>query len=252
MDAMTRRRAIAAGALGSLPVLAGLGTLAAGERVLGRGGPAGPRFAPVGRGSARAEVQRRHLPNVPLVTQDGRAVRFYDDLVKNRKVVLSFVSSAAPRESRKVMSNLAALQRFFGPRVGRDVFLYSIARTPERDPQTALRRWAKSHDAGPGWSFLTGDPRDVERLRRDLGFVSDDPVEDASPAFAVGQIRHGVEREMRWAHCQALARPRVIAHSILLDFGPGPSDLVTWNTTGAAGAASAPIWDCHLVLASLA
>jgi hypothetical protein len=81
----------------------------------------------------------------------------------------SFVSSAAPRESRKVMRNPGALQRFFGPRVGRDVFLYSIARTPERDPQTALRRWAARHGAGPGWSFRTGDLRDVERLRRGLG-----------------------------------------------------------------------------------
>src|SRR6185312_15437213 len=179
MGGMTRRRAIAAGALGGLPVLAGIGAIAGGDRVLGGGGRAsGPGFAPVVAGSAREAVQQRHLPNVPLVTQDGRDVRFYDDLVKNRKVVLSFVSSAAPRESRRVMRNLAALQRFFGPRMGRDVFLYSIARTPERDPRTALRRWATRHGAGPGWAFLTGDPRTVERLRRSLGFTSDDPVED--------------------------------------------------------------------------
>ena len=30
--------------------------------------------------SPRELLQRRHLPNVELVTQDGRKVRFYDDL----------------------------------------------------------------------------------------------------------------------------------------------------------------------------
>ena len=84
-------------------------------------------------GSPRVALQQRHLPNVPLVTHDGEQVRFYDDLVKDKKVVLTFVSSRAPAESNKVTRNLAAIQRLFGARVGQDLFLYSIARTPERD-----------------------------------------------------------------------------------------------------------------------
>ena len=136
-------------------------------------------------GAARASIQQRHLPNVRLITHEGKRVRFYDDLVKNKKVVLTFVSSGAPA-SAKVTENLAKIQRFFGPRMGQDIFLYSIARTPEIDTSSVLARWAAEHDAGPGWRFLTGKTADVERLRHALGFASPDPVEDADPAYSVG------------------------------------------------------------------
>ena len=63
-----------------------------------------------------------------LTTHDGRRVRFYSDLVKEKKVVFTFISSRAPAESRKVTQNLAAAQRFFGWRVGTDIYMYSIAR----------------------------------------------------------------------------------------------------------------------------
>jgi protein SCO1/2 len=237
MDGVTRRQAIA---IAGVPVVTGLASYAAASAGLLPGGGA-PRFAPAGPNAARDRIQREHLPNVPLVTQDGDRVRFYDDLVKDRKVVLTFMSTGAVPASTTVTENLAKLQRFFGARVGRDMFLYSISRTPERDTPAVLRDWATQHGAGPGWTFLTGRPADVEALRRALGFVSPDPVEDADPVYAIGQLRHGVEPEMRWAHCQALASPRVIAHALLLDFGAGPV------VPGAV-----PPWNCSLALAALA
>jgi protein SCO1 len=246
MDVVTRRTALA---MGGVPVLAGLATYAT------RGvweGDSWPAFRPPQ--PARAAIQERHLPNVSLVTHDGRQVRFYDDLVRGKSVVLSFVSSAAPAESRKVTHNLAAIQRLFGNRVGRDMFLYSIARNPERDPQAALGRWAIWSGAGPGWTFLTGRPADVQRLRHGLGFGSDDPVEDANPAFSVGVLRYGTEPEMRWGHCQSQAEARVIAHSLLLDFGLGKADprspIARRFGTGASPG-GAPVWNCQLLLKSV-
>jgi protein SCO1/2 len=212
-----------------------------------------PRFKPPG--SAREALQQRHLPNVALVTHDGRRVRFYDDLVRDRKVVLTFVSSSAPAESEKVTHNLAAIQRLFGNRVGRDMFLYSIARNPERDTPAALKSWATWSGAGPGWKFLTGAPKDVETLRSGLGFTSDDPLEDRNPAFSVGVVRYGTEPEMRWGHCQSQSDARMIAHSLLLDFGMGkadPSSPVARRFGTAASPGGAPVWNCELLLRSVA
>src|SRR3954451_11313623 len=127
MEALTRRTAMA---MGGASALAGIGAAGALEGGLWPGDRR-PRFRPPG--SARATIQQRHLPNVALVTHDGARVRFYDDLVRDRSVVLTFVSSAAPTESRNVTRNLAAIQRLFGSRIGRDMFMYSIARNPERD-----------------------------------------------------------------------------------------------------------------------
>jgi protein SCO1 len=245
MERVTRRSAMA---MGGASVLAGVGAATALERGLLPSGDR-PRFAPPG--SARAAIQRRHLPNVPLVTHDGRAVRFYDDLVKDRRVVLTFFSSLALAESWKVTHNLAAIQRLFGRRIGRDLFLYTIARNPERDTPAALRNWAAQSGAGPGWTFLSGKPSHVDRLRRSLGFASADPVEDADPRFAIGSVRYGSEPEMRWAHCQAQAQARVLAHSMLLDFGVGPADPaspITRRFARAGGTGQAPVWNCRLLL----
>jgi protein SCO1/2 len=41
--------------------------------------------------SPRELIQKRHLPNVELITQDNRKVRFYNDLVKDRRVVIQFM-----------------------------------------------------------------------------------------------------------------------------------------------------------------
>jgi protein SCO1 len=250
MEGVTRRRAIA---MAGVPVAAGLGVYATQHGSLLPGDDA-PRFQKVGPGAARAAIQERHLPNVSLVTNDGKSVRFYDDLVKDRKVVLTFVSSRAAPESKKVMENLSVLQRFFGPRIGGDIFLYTIARTPERDTPSVMRKLAAQHGAGPGWKFLTGKPSEVERLRTSLGFASDDPAEDANPAYSVSLLRHGIEPEMRWAHCQSQAVVRVIAHAMLLDFGAGPAipnSSFPWKVNPLAAPSAPAIWNCQALLAEL-
>jgi protein SCO1 len=250
MTGMTRRRWVT---MAGVPVAAGLGAYATRGSALLPGDDA-PRFQKVGPGSAREAVQERHLPNVPLVANDGKSVRFYDDLVKDKRVVLTFVSSRAPHESRKVTENLSVLQRFFGPRIGGDIFLYSIARTPESDTPAVMRKLAEHNAAGPGWKFLTGKPSDVEHLRRSLGFASDDPAEDANPAYSVSLLRHGSEPEMRWAHCQSQAAARVIAHAMLLDFGAGPAipnSSFPWKTNPLAAPSAPPIWNCQVLLAEL-
>jgi protein SCO1/2 len=243
MEGLTRRTAMT---MGGGSVLAGIGAAAALEREL-RERDSRPRFR--SPGTPREMIQRRHLPNVRLVSHEGRSVRFYDDLVKDKKVVLTFFSSRALTESYKVTQNLAALQRLFGRRIGTDMFLYTIARDPERDTPAALRNWAAESGAGPGWTFLSGRPAEVETLRRSLGFTSGDPAEDANPRLAVGIVRYGDEPEMRWAHCQSQAHARVLAHSMLLDFGVGTADSpVARRFRAAGGTGQAPVWNCRLLL----
>src|SRR4051812_29242996 len=109
MDGVTRRKCIA---MAGVPVLAGLGAHAA---ALERGmSPEDTRSRfPRAGADPRALLQQRHLPNLPLVTHDGEHVRFYDDLVKDKKVVVTFLSSRTPAESKTVTHNLAAIQQFF-------------------------------------------------------------------------------------------------------------------------------------------
>jgi protein SCO1 len=242
MDRMSRRSALAA--IGSVPLVAGAGALAARAGGL-FDGAAEPRFQPVtasGAQSARAMIQRKHLLNLPVVTQDGKMVRFYDDLVKDKKVVITFINtdSQTLANSRKVSENLATLQKFFGSRIGRDIHLYTITSNPRHDTPEVLKAWAAQYHAGPGWTFLTGNPTNIEKLQQSLGFTDEFAGGKVDPVFPIGVLRYGTESEMRWGHCQSLSSPRVLAHSLLLDFGTDPAAV---NPT--------PIWNCERITSGI-
>jgi len=169
--------------------------------------------------SGRERIRRQHLPNLPLRTHTGRHVRFYDDLVKDKKVIINFMYAKCDGICVPVTMNLARVQRLLGERVGRDIFMYSITLKPAEDSVQSLREYARQHRTGPGWQFLIGSPADTEQLRRALGFTYADPAEDADTSNHIGMLRYGVEPLTRWAACPGMANPEHIARSILWDLG---------------------------------
>ena len=50
---------------------------------------------------------------------------------------------------------------------------------------------AQRHRVRKGWLFLTGTPETMEIVRRSLGFVYNDPAEDADKSRHVGMLRIG-------------------------------------------------------------
>jgi len=162
-------------------------------------------------------AESSHFPNVELTTHEGRKVRFYDDLIKDKVVVINFMYAKCAGICPPVTMNLTRVQKLLGDRVGRDIFMYSITLKPAEDTVEALRDYAVEHQTGPGWWFLTGSPPDVEHLRRALGFTYADPVEDADTSNHIGMLRYGVEPLTRWAACPGMANPAHIVRSILWD-----------------------------------
>lgn len=115
-----------------------------------------------------------YFPNIPLVTHEGKSVRFFDDLVKDKVVAINFFFTSCPAACPLETARLATVQRLLGDRVGRDVFFYSITIDPARDTPAVLQAYAERFHAGPGWTFLTGDEADIALLRRKLGVFDDD------------------------------------------------------------------------------
>jgi protein SCO1 len=161
--------------------------------------------------SPRELTQQRHLPNVALITQDGKKVRFYDDLVKDKRVVIQFMFARCKDICPVITHHLAEVQRMLNGRVGQDIFFYSITLSPEEDTPRDLKAFAKKHGAGPGWTFLTGKPEDILHLRKSLGFFYNNPKEDADRNNHSGMVLVGTEPLMRWAMCQGGADPEWIA-----------------------------------------
>jgi protein SCO1 len=165
--------------------------------------------------SPRDKIRNRHFPNVTLTTHEGKKVRFYDDLVRDKIVLINFMYATCEGVCPRITSNLQQVQRMLGPRVGKDIFFYSITLKPEKDTPQVLKKHVKMHKIKPGWLFLTGSPKDVELLRRRLGFTDPDPARDRDTSNHIGNVRYGNEALMLWAAAPGLSKASAIAESVL-------------------------------------
>ena len=158
-------------------------------------------IAPPPAGGARA------FPNFLLSTHEGKSVRFYDELVKDRIVLFNFMYADCSGICPAMTANLVKVQQLLGSRVGRDIFMYSLTLKPREDTPEALSHYVRMHGIGPGWTFLTGRPADLEFLRRKLGFYDRDPSVDRDVSNHVGMVVYGNDAIDRWASCPALTTP---------------------------------------------
>lgn len=164
---------------------------------------------------SRELIRQRYFPDVTLVNQEGKKVRLYDDLIKDKIVLINFMYSHCQGICLPVTANLVKVQQLLGPRVGRDIFMLSFSLKPQEDTPEALRNYAQVHGVGPGWSFLTGDPAVLENLRRRLGFTDPDPVKDAVTSNHTGMVRFGNEALQLWAAFPGTAQAQSIAKEVL-------------------------------------
>jgi protein SCO1 len=156
-----------------------------------------------------------YFPNVALRTHEGKEVRFYDDLIKDKVVLINFMYARCEGICPGNTANLRKVQKLLGEVVGREVFMYSITLRPEEDSPEVLATYAAAHGVGPGWQFLTGTPEDIELLRQKLGFTDPDPVLDQDNASHVGVVLYGSEPHQQWAACPGMAEPAVLAEQVL-------------------------------------
>jgi len=110
-----------------------------------------------------------YFPNLPVVTQDGKTLRFYEDVVKGKIVVFSFIYTSCKDICPITTARLAQIEDKLGDSVGRDIFINSISVDPENDTPTQLKKYAEAFHAGPGWLFLTGKLTDIKAINAKFG-----------------------------------------------------------------------------------
>jgi protein SCO1/2 len=160
--------------------------------------------------SARASSQwgADYFPNITLITQDGKPVKFYDDLIKGKIVAIDLIYTQCKDSCPLETARLRQVQKMLGDRVGKDIFFYSISIDPEHDTPEALRDYAEMYNAGPGWTFLTGKKQDIELLGKKLGLYNG-PTKSRdghTPALLIGNEATG-----QWMKNSATDNPRFLA-----------------------------------------
>ncbi len=188
--------------------------LAAGTGLLAAGGHGGRKAAPDPAADYfgyTAENLRSHFPNVVLTNQDDKKMRFYDDLIRGKTVMIQFFFVNCEKYCPMVTPNLVRVQRELKRRGVSNIDLISITVDPERDTPQALREYAAKFDVQPGWHFLTGSKADIDSIRRELGVW--DPDEKRIEHMNVLTI--GKEPTGQWIAIEALAKTDDIVQTAL-------------------------------------
>lgn len=153
-----------------------------------------------------------YFPNVVLTNQDGKKLRFYDDLIKDKVVAINFIYTHCGDSCPVETANLKRVQALLGDRVGKDIFFYSISIDPKHDSPKALKQYAERFKIGTGWSFLTGTKADTKLLRQKLGLYNSEgekKLSDHNTNFIIGNESTG-----QWIKKTPFDEPRLLAHAL--------------------------------------
>lgn len=174
-----------------------------------------------------------YFPNVALTDQNGQTLRFYDDIIRGKIVSINFIFTSCADICPLDTAQLRRVQQILGDRVGRDIHMYTISVDPDRDNPAALRRFMRSYDIGPGWTFLTGSREDVDLLQRRLGIRPIDingRLSEHDTNIIVGNERTG-----QWIRRSAYENPQLLANllsSRLQNHMPSDEERPSYSVAG--------------------
>ncbi len=171
-----------------------------------------PHVPATPQAQARARLRQRRAPNVELLDQDGRTVRFHDDVILGRTVLLNVMYTVCSNICTPAMRNLIEARRLLGDEA-KGIRFVSMSLTPLSDTPEALRAYRKQHGLGSDWTFLTGTPANVERVQRALGFIGADGGDDDLLSHSA-MARLCDERHARWGHINTMLHARSIARMV--------------------------------------
>lgn len=103
----------------------------------------------------------KRFPQVLVQDQNGEKFWFYENLIQDKLVLLSFASINGEQQY-PIVDNLLKVQQMLGDRLGDDVFMYTITTKPEVDTAQGLKEFAETK--GARWKFINGEPDAIRQI----------------------------------------------------------------------------------------
>ncbi len=145
--------------------------------------------------------QKKSIPDAEVFDQDGKKMRFYSDLVKDKVVIVSFVFTSCALICPMQGESLSKLQATLGERLGKDIHFVSVSTDPEGDTPERLKTWGVQFGARPGWTLVTGKKSEIDKVA--MALTGAPAVKGKhSPVVFVGSDKTG-----RWIRAYGLAEP---------------------------------------------
>jgi len=150
------------------------------------------------------------IPNVRVFDQEGRQVRFYSDLVKDKVVLLSFFFTSCGTVCPTQAGRLSELQSRLGERLGKEVFLISVSMNPVVDTPEKLRSWSKALGARPGWTLVSSNAAEMNTMLRAFTGNGPGPKEGHGSLVFLGNDKTG-----EWFSVEGLSETDELAQLLI-------------------------------------
>jgi cytochrome oxidase Cu insertion factor (SCO1/SenC/PrrC family) len=151
---------------------------------------------------------RLRITDAMVLDQNGRRIKFYSDLVKDKTVAINFIFTTCTAICPTLTATFRRVQQELGERAGRDVHLISISVDPTTDVPERLKDYSIRFKAGAGWTFVTGSKSEIDELLRALG-ASAPNKNDHTPMALIGNERAGY-----WTRIYGAASPTSLLKTI--------------------------------------
>jgi protein SCO1/2 len=155
------------------------------------------------------------LPNSVFRNQDDEEIRFYDDLIKGRQVMVMMMYATCETFCPMATKRMVDLHhQALADRMGKDLFMVNVSLKPDEDTPAALKEYAKAnHALLPGWTFITGTQHDIDTLRYRL-FSHDHIGIDLDVDLHAGVMKIINDPVQRWFHSDVFASTRTVLEHI--------------------------------------
>ncbi len=154
------------------------------------------------------------VPDVPVLDQNGKRLRFHSDLMRGKTVAINFIYTSCTTFCPMLTANFRMVQQELGARIGKDIDLISISIDPATDTPAKLKAFGAQFEPGPGWTFVTGALPDIGKLLDKLGQPLANPV-DHTPLVLVRNDKIG-----GWTHVDG-NDPKAVREALVAAAGPG-------------------------------
>ncbi|WP_298824644.1 SCO family protein [uncultured Piscinibacter sp.] len=158
--------------------------------------------------AAREAKARGYFTDTVLQAQDGRSLRFFSDVLKDRVVLVNFVFTECGDSCPLITHKLLQARQLLGAQAS-EVRYVSVTIDPERETPQTMAAFARKHGAvDPQWLWLSGTKANIDLVTKRLGAYTD-TREEHFTGLIVGNLRTD-----RWVKIRPDAPPAVIAEQL--------------------------------------
>jgi len=147
------------------------------------------------------------IPNSRIYDQNGKQLNFYTDLIKGKTVAINFIFTTCTASCPSLTATFRRVQQDAEQR-GLPLQLISISVDPTVDTPERLHAFAEKFNAGPNWTFVTGDKGEIDTLLQGLGAAVANK-NDHTPMIMIGN-----DTADYWTRAYGLSSPTQLVELI--------------------------------------